>query len=80
MLLGSVGFDIHKLDKIWVAKVMTSEKLTQAQKEELIKRARKQVLIENLKEIALLPLKIIGTLLLAFALMWLIGWFQSLGK
>lgn len=77
--MATIPFYTHSIDDFWRLQVESSETLTEEQKKKLIAEAHKKAVIENVKEIVFLILKILGILAFQFFLLYggrELGWWK----
>ena len=66
-----ISYTRYSIDEAWKYKVETSPYLTDAEKKKLIEDAKKSVRVENLKEIGVVILKIIGLFVAIGIMVWI---------
>lgn len=74
-----INYTISRVNKNWEKQVREASGLSEARKQHIIKQAHRDVAKENAKEIALIPLKIIGAIAV-MGLIYLIGHWLGLWR
>lgn len=74
-----IYYTISHVNKAWEKQVKEAKYLSETQKQDIIKQAHRDVMKENAKEIALIPLKVIGVIALN-GLVYLIGYWLGIWR